>query len=141
MNEAGIDYSMGTANIDKITGIHFGVISQNEVLQTWADFSEPYYGEEPTDDFEEYGEPLSWFLDDGEYSAECGEDGDIFIVKSPYYTFCRFCSPCAPGAGDLMNFKETDDGIRAYCFGHDWFDSGKAPYPIYSVKTGKEIKK
>ena len=28
---------------------------------------------------------------------------------------------------------------RAYCLGHDWFDDNKAPYPVYSVETGREI--
>jgi hypothetical protein len=41
----GIDYGMGQTNIDKTTGIRFGVIHQNAVLQTWADSSEPEYGE------------------------------------------------------------------------------------------------
>ena len=80
-------------------------------------------------------EPLGFVLDDGEYRAECGEDGDIFITKSPYYTLCQFCSPCAPGAGYVMN--TVNDGVKAYCFGHDFFDDGKAPYPVYSVKTNE----
>jgi hypothetical protein len=83
-------------------------------------------------------EPLSHTLDDGEYIAsQGGGDSDIFIIKSPYYTTCNFCSPCAPGAGYLMN--TVDDGIKAYCFGHDWFDDGKAPYPVYSVATGELV--
>ena len=62
---------------------------------------------------------------------------DIFITKSPYYTTCTFCSPCAPNAGDLSH--PVDGGVKAYCFGHDWFEEGKAPYPVFSVKTGEEI--
>jgi hypothetical protein len=76
-------------------------------------------------------EPLSHYLDDGEYHATCGSDGDIFITKSPYYTRASFCSPCAPGACNLMS--PCEDGDKAYCFGHDWFDDGKAPYPVYRV--------
>ena len=41
---AGIDYGMGTTNIDKETGIRYGVIPQNAVLQAWADSSEADYG-------------------------------------------------------------------------------------------------
>jgi len=26
-----------------------------------------------------------------------------------------------------------------YCFGHDWFEDGKAPYPVYSVETGELV--
>jgi len=39
----GIDYGLGQTNIDHKTGIRFGVISQNEVLQAWCDSSEPIY--------------------------------------------------------------------------------------------------
>lgn len=151
----GIDYGRGITNIDHDNGIRYGVISQHEVLQAWCDDSEPFYGkphcpkcgnelDEPVDDGYEcecghvidwvgeecYGdEPLSHYVDDGEYRAEAGCDGDIFITKSPYYTRCTFCSPCAPGAGYL-----TDRGndCKAYCFGSDWFD-GDCPYPIYRV--------
>ncbi len=77
-------------------------------------------------------EAIGFTLDDGEYKAtQSGDDSDIFILASPYYTRAQFCSPCAPGAGYLMN--PCDDGPKTYCFGHDWFDDGKAPYPVYSV--------
>lgn len=171
----GIDYGMGNTNIDKETGIRYGVIHQHEVLQAWCDSSESDYGP-PTCgecggsavqsiDFEDedpdwyncradfhcedcersffsedaYGdEPLGHYLNDGEYKAtQNHDDGDIFVLSSPYYTLCSYCSPCAPGAGYLMDFCE--DGIKAYCFGHDWFEGGKAPYPVYSVATNKEV--
>ena len=32
------------------------------------------------------------------------------------------------------------DGVRAFCFGHDWFEEGKAPYPVFSVATGKRVR-
>lgn len=138
----GIDYGAGTVNVDKKTGIRYGVISQNKVLQVWADSSEPYYGEEKDWEKDEngepflddYAEPLSFILDNGEYRAESNDSGDIFITKSPYYTLCAFCSPCAPGAGYIMS-ERPKGGIRAYCFGHDWFEGGKAPYTVYDVVT------
>lgn len=88
------------------------------------------------------GEPISFSYKDNEYSAKCwGESGDIFILKSPYYTFAQFCSPCAPGAVYLMNpLKDKIERNKGYCFGHDWFESGKAPYPVYDVKTDKLVK-
>jgi len=88
-------------------------------------------------DLPDCAEPLGYYFDSEEYIAECGDDGDIFVMKSPYFTYCVFCSPCAPGAGYLMT--PADDGIKAYCFGHDWFDDQKAPYKVYSVKTGEEV--
>lgn len=189
---AGIDYGLGKTNINKDTGIRFGVIPANHVGQAWYDSSEPDYGE-PTcpkcgnkaverhtvseqlengvavsvDDetreayepyrkhgFNEYAcddckillssddvwgdNPHGFTLDDGEYKAEQGgDDCDIFILKSPYFTYAQFCSPCAPGACYLLNNIETpSDNNKAYCFGHDWFEDGKAPYPVYSVESG-----
>jgi hypothetical protein len=84
--------------------------------------------------------PVSWVLDDGEYLAEQGGEGDdcdVFVIKSPYFTRAAFCSPCAPGACYLGS--PCDDGERAYCFGPDFFEDGKAPYPIYSVATGELV--
>lgn len=163
----GVDYGMGQTNIDKETGIRYGVISQDEVSQVWAEESEPFYGD-PTcpycgdaaydidtlsnthqdiidNEFEydqtawEYacfsckrvfsagdaeGEPISFFYGQDGYQAEQqADDPDIFIMKSPYFTYAQFCSPCAPGAGYLMNpLTEKDENNRAYCFGHDWFE-------------------
>jgi hypothetical protein len=85
-------------------------------------------------------DPICFYVDDGEYSASSDSYGDIFITRSLYYTFCAFCSPCAPGAGYLMSIRDKETGIKAYCFGHEWFDDGKAPYTVYSVKTGEIVK-
>ena len=164
-SSVGIDYGNGSTNRDKASGIRYGVIPQHEVLQAWSDSSEPNYGE-PTcpkcgnaakkarktdyhcpgckyhfDSEEAYGEsPFGFELNDGEYKAECGESGDIFILESPYFTYAQFCSPCAPGACYLLNPVESDCGNnRAYCFGHDWFDGRVAPYPIYLVATGELV--
>lgn len=83
-------------------------------------------------------EPLGFYVDDGEYQAhQSGDDCDIMVFKSPYFTRAQFCSPCAPGAGHLGNPCPT--GPKTYCFGHDWFDEGQAPYPIYDVATGELI--
>ena len=84
-----------------------------------------------------YGDPIGYVLDDGEYKASCGDDGDIFVIRSPFYTHAQFCSPCAPGAGHLGN--PCPDGPKTFCFGHDWFDGGVAPYPVYSVETGELV--
>ena len=37
----GIDYGLGRSNKNPLTAIRYGVISQNEVLQTWCGSSEP----------------------------------------------------------------------------------------------------
>lgn len=131
------DYGHGVTNIDPTTGIRFGVISQHSILQAWCDESEPYYGEgekEPDD----FSEPISYFFKDSKYSMETCLDSDVMVLKSPFYTFSRLCSPCVPGAGDLNSPCDADEGVKAYCPGHDWFDGGKAPYPVYRVSDGKE---
>ena len=187
----GIDYGLGRTNIDHETGIRYGVIPQNDVLQSWVDRSESDYGpascgecgneaveinEVPFDlddakkvgeggrfrkhdllripkakrvacggndqwhdegrDYaclhcarsfnsdDAYGEePLAFNLDDGEYVAtQGGDDCDIFILKSPYYTYGPFCSPCAPGAVYLPDGEDVlSGGSKAYCFAPDWF--------------------
>lgn len=175
--EKGIDYGNGKVNIDLTTGIRFGVISSSDLLQTWTDESEAYYGD-PTcpkcgevantidlamenyeklpgweingigyvchdckyafNSEEAYGdEPISWTLNVEEYEAEQGDDGNIFVTKSPYYTLAAFCSPCAPGACHLRS--PIGIGLKAYCFGHDWFDDNIAPYPIFCVDDNSYV--
>ena len=154
----GIDYGNGISNIDLDTNIRFGVIPVNEVLQVWCDDSEAIYPDlecpeckhtvEISDDeclHCEYNltnnfdfvEPSLFVYNDDGYIAEQIDDTDIFIIKSKYYTFCKFCSPCAPGAGYLLN--PIPEGIKTYCFGHNWFENGKAPYPVYDIKTNKQV--
>lgn len=85
-----------------------------------------------------YGEePIGWnYEGDGYILTDC-LDSDIFVIDSPYYTFASFCSPCVPGAGDLDS--PADGGAKTYCLGHDWFESGEAPYTVYSVATGEIV--
>ena len=192
----GIDYGLGKTNVDTETGIRYGVIDQNELLQAWYDESEAKYGPptcpdcgnelkmvddidradiEPEyhDDFDntlgdywcetcnvgvfddeiwDGAEPLCHYIDKDGMQAHCGESGNIFVTKSPYYTWCDYCSPCAPGAGCLMSSCamedsknnpedwETTNDCKAYCFGHDWFEGDKAPYKVYDVETDEEVK-
>ena len=99
-------------------------------------------------------EPMGYDLNDGEYLAYAGDDGDIMISVSPYYTYCHFCSPCAPGAGYLMqpfripkDYKDTAHTLteispategdlyktlaeaagfpKCFCFSHDFFEAEK----------------
>jgi len=94
------------------------------------------------DNQDAFGEsPNAWTLDDGEYKAEQGgEDRDIFVIRSPYFTYAQFCSPCAPGAVYLLNPCTPEScAPRGYCFGPEWFEGGVAPYPVYEVETGELI--
>ena len=190
MNYAGIDYGLGKINIDENTGIRYGVIHQNEVLQSWADSSEAIYpwtcgycgndltsepweypahcdhcNRELTEDDFDMQEPAGFeYNQDGYVCSQSADDTDIFIIKSPFYTYAGYCSPCAPGAGYLMNWYKINKNLtekdlnnipaiweqyknsaehagfpKVYCLHHDFFDNGKAPYPVFSVETGELI--
>jgi hypothetical protein len=86
-----------------------------------------------------YGdEPIGFTLETSEYKAAGGNDGDVMIFKSIYYTHAQFCSPCAPGAGHLE--CPHPEGPKTYCFGADSFDDHcPCPYPVFEVATGKQI--
>lgn len=147
----GIDYGMGRTNVDPSNGIRFGVIPSNDVLQSWADSSESVYPDpEPVEctscggtgevdgDGDDMSEPLGFtYSDEGYECTQSGDDSDIFITRSPFYTFAPYCSPCAPGAVYLRD--ANPEGVKGYCFGHDWFEAGRAPYPVYRVDTGEEV--
>jgi|GEM_PF-1506189 len=83
-------------------------------------------------------EPSRHVLKDEGYEGMLDSSQDAWCFKSPFFTRAAFCSPCAPGAVSLSS--PCDDGERAYCFGHDWFEGGAAPYPIYSVETGDVVR-
>ena len=162
---AGIDYGRGETNIDPNTGIRFGVISQHSLSPYLiGEEFQPEYGEpacpscgnkaEEGDeaDFqcldcnqsfysdEAYGdEPNGWSYGRNGYEASLDSTGDVWLFKSPYFTWAQFCSPCAPGAGHLDNPLDEREGAKTYCWGHAEFEGDKAPYPVYSVETGKEV--
>lgn len=143
----GIDYGLGKTNIDK-HGIRYGVIPINslpgEVIDEFElNYSQhcPYCGYELDEDNwnsygsvepcsacgeliedgEQYGdEPDSQTYDDGELKMEIDSSYDVWIFKSPVVTNCQYCSPCAPGAGYLLN--PCDDGPLTYAIPSDWFD-------------------
>jgi len=92
---------------------------------------------------------------DNDYDLHVSGDGfGIFVMKSPYYTYCRKCSPCAPGAGDLnhpvppefWNDKieypgQWTDLIKAYCLDKSFFDDdcAKIPYRVFRVDNDQEV--
>lgn len=65
---------------------------------------------------------------------------DIIVIRSLYYTYAQFCSPCVPGAGNLDNAMSKESGAaKTYCLFHDWFEGGKAPYRLWRVEDDVEI--
>ena len=163
---AGIDYGRGLTNIDK-KNIRFGVLPFHEILQAWCDDSESEYGfpfcehcgyefKTTTDPKlcpicrQEIIEPIwrdeplfHYYRQNGYKIYQPFDDTDLFIEKSPFFTFAQFCSPCAPGACYLLNPlnpKEASKNNICYCLDHKWFENKKAPYPVFTIKTGKEVK-
>jgi len=96
---------------------------------------------EPVDTSEFWGdEPLEWIIANSKTERIFADDltFGIWVEKSPYYTLCSFCSPCAPGAGDLD--EPNQDGVKTYCLGLDYFDSDNpCPYPIYEARGDKLV--
>jgi hypothetical protein len=82
-------------------------------------------------------EPLGWSYDRDGYQLTNCLDSDIFILRSPFYTHAQYCSPCVPGAGNLDS--PCEDGPKTYCLGHDWFEGGEAPYPVFSVRDSAPV--
>lgn len=82
-------------------------------------------------------EPLGWTFEDDFYSLQDCLDSDIIVLRSPFYTFAQFCSPCVPGAGNLDN--PMKNGVKCYCLGHDWFESDVAPYPVYRIENDQLV--
>jgi hypothetical protein len=153
-------------NVDPTTGISYGVIPPHAVGTPWYESATPFYPsacpecgsweiaeqeENPSflfcpdcnsliPDGDQYGQEPSQFTYDGEgyYLSQTLDDRDIFVTRSRYYTFTEPCSPCAPNAGYLPQ-ATIKGAIQAYCLGHDWFESGQAPYPVFLVETGEEV--
>ena len=44
----------------------------------------------------------------------------IDVIRSPWVTWCRLCSPCVPNAGDLSQLEEYSHGMLAYCLPPDY---------------------
>jgi len=149
MSYTGIDYGRGMTNIDHTNAIRYGVINQHVVGSFWFDEAESVYPCDECDAFVDgectencpFCEPIGFKYERDGYAAWCGEDGDIFVTKSPFYTYAQFCSPCAPGACYLTNaVDEENEGNKAYCFGQDLFDDDNpCPYDVWRVDTGEKI--
>lgn len=207
----GLDYGHGQTNIDRATGIRFGVIAMNSLSAYAWDNLEANYGEpscpkcgndcldsqaenfaemfaehwwennenpvttpavqkeltaqmemardDCTDEYycldcaysfdgdEAFGdEPIGYTLDDGGVIGESAFDNtELFVTKSPFFTYAGFCSPCAPGACDLDSRPSTGpddtDGGKCYCLDSDWFDEEEnpCPYAYWRVDTGELV--
>jgi len=95
------------------------------------------------DKFWDYAECSEYFIDrDGLSAVQDANGTDIWILKSPFYTYGQFCSPCAPGAINLDNpldLSELPENNKGYCLDHTWFEDGKAPYRVFRVSDNTEV--
>jgi hypothetical protein len=87
--------------------------------------------------YESEGCPLELNRDDVLIMQGNGDDPDIFVIKSLYYCWAPACSPCAPGAGYLLDADKKKSGrhhpFQTYCLDASWFEPGKCPYKYYKV--------
>jgi hypothetical protein len=136
---------------------------KKELLDDLKQFCEEHYidfEQINTDSFEDQFND-HYENSDGQYDYEdkdytlhiSGDNFGIFVIRSPYYTFTKQCSPCAPGAGDLDNpiskeeYEKGDHNafmygtVKAYCLPKDFFDPQyrKIPYRYYNVSDDKEV--
>jgi rubredoxin len=95
------------------------------------------------DSSEAYGDaPQGFMLEDDDYTAVDCLDSDVMILRSPYYTYAPFCSPCVPGAGNLDSIQdERIDSTcpKTLCFGHEMFEERRAPYRVFRVADDTEV--
>jgi predicted RNA-binding Zn-ribbon protein involved in translation (DUF1610 family) len=163
INAYGWDYGRGMTNIDHKTGIRFGVIPVHDVSDFWYDESVPVYPgficpdcghehkkEAPArcykcrKEFNDWDfdcqEPIGFrYIKDGIRAFQSADSPDIFIEKSPVFTYAAFCSPCAPGACYIRDFItiEKPPENRCYCFPVD-FHNEKPGHRIFNVIRGRK---
>lgn len=87
------------------------------------------------DQYQEDGDCYEW--KDHEFWYRLGDQGmTVWVMKSPYVTYCKLCSPCCPNAGDLQSCTDDDSGTIAYCLGpKDWEYVAKRPVFVYPVDS------
>lgn len=88
-------------------------------------------------------EPVGYHIDCAEVKAIDCLDTDWMVTDSKFITRAQYCSPCVPQAGNLDAPCLT--GPITLCFGHQWFEKGKAPYPVvsrdaYNLSQGEIIR-
>lgn len=87
-------------------------------------------------------DPIGHKLKNDEYHAVDCLYSDVMILRSPYYTYAPFCSPCVPGAGNLDDSDpdtNEETGVKTFCFSHDLFEDRRAPYRVFRVEDGTEV--
>lgn len=138
-----------------------------ESFESWCDDNNLDFKRINTDSIEDsfndnYTGPEDGTMDysDSEYDLHVsGDNFGIFVMRSPYYTYCRNCSPCAPGAGDLNSPVDNPDlknkdmiryidlfgaphkiAEKTLCLGPEWFNKeSPIPYRVFRVDNDVEV--
>lgn len=127
----GIDYGLGKTNINRSTGIRYGIIPHHAVLQAWADSSEAEFPDPVCPEC--YNElRLTEEVIDGEpiYDGEGNE------VCEEYY--CEVCETgidddCDLYSADPIGFHYNEDGYRCHQSADDPdICITKSPYYTYA---------
>ena len=145
-------------NYDEETRIHYGVIHCQHVIEMWMEKSIDVYENEKCkecgkeivpfsstcenckaeieEDVWEGIEPIGHEYWNGKYLMTAGDNMDVFVIKSPYYTWCRPCSSCTPNAGYIIDQTEEGEGIKTYCPGPRWYEDG-VKVRMWKVENGE----
>lgn len=67
-------------------------------------------------------EPLNWIYKDEDYYMFQDNLGDVWVLRSPFYTHACYCSPCAPGAVHLESPLPQGYGPTGLCPGPEFFE-------------------
>lgn len=110
-----------------IAEVDFDVNGSGEIVESDLNAAWDVIEQEWNDRYEENED--TYRLEEDGYILETSSLG-LYVIKSPYWTKARLCSPCAPNAGDLD--IPDEDGVKTYCLGAGWFE-GEAPYLIHEV--------
>lgn len=110
---AGIDYGLGKSNINKETGIRFGVISQNSVGNAWHEDAEADYGPphcpkcgNQASKPEEFGETFANGRPD-DYTHETYDSDDFVCVDCKH-----FFGPENAFGDEPVGFYYDDQGYK-----------------------------
>ncbi len=81
--------------------------------------------------------PISFHYDRDGYFLINHLDKHILVLRSNFYTFAQLYGSPVVGAGNLES--PVAEGVKTYCLGHEWFEGGIAPYPVYQVADDGQI--
>jgi hypothetical protein len=90
------------------------------------------------------GDGHDWLWEKDGYTLSNCLQSDVFVSKSPYFTYAPYCSPCCPGAGNLDSIHveschEKSGYAKCFCLDGSFFDDGRAPYPMWRVDDGSLV--